>query len=103
MSTFYQVVGARPCMIDHPTGDSVSYRPGQIFEASPTLASVQRALRVRAVRELSPREVGALRAQQAMQVKLKAGLPPAAAAKVEEAKAAMAKPENKHKKADSGK
>jgi hypothetical protein len=72
-ATYYQVVGRNPCMIDYPTGDSIAHRPGQIFEAHSTNASVQRAVRAGRLRELSEREAGALRNAEAVKVKLKLG------------------------------
>lgn len=74
MSTsYYQVVGNKPWMIDHPRGDSVSYRPGQIFEESPLVRSVQRGLRTNALRELSKREAAGLRNAELVNLQLKMG------------------------------
>lgn len=89
MSTsYYQVVGRSTWTIDHPAGDSIAYRPGQIFEASPLAPSVQRGLRVNSLRELSPREATALRNAEIVTLKVRAE----AAAKLEAAKAAPALP-----------
>lgn len=71
--TFYQVVGHSPCMIDHPTGDSIAYRPGQIFKAHATNASVQRAARAGRLRELSDREANALKNAETVRAKIAAG------------------------------
>jgi len=74
MSTsYYQVVGSKPWMIDHPHGDTFSYRPGQIFEASPLLPSVQRGMRTNSLRELSSREARGLRNAEMVNHQLKSG------------------------------
>jgi hypothetical protein len=76
-ATYYQVVGRNPCMIDYPIGDSISHRPGAVFEAHATNGSVQRAMRAGRLRELSEREAVALRNVAVVAVKLKMGPKPA--------------------------
>ena len=94
-TTYYQVVGRNPCMIDYPTGDSIAHRPGAVFEADATNGSVERAMRAGRLREMSEREAKALRNVEAVAVKLRMGAKPAP---VEPAKAAdpikLNKPKN---------
>jgi sulfite reductase alpha subunit-like flavoprotein len=52
----FEVVSTRPVCVDFRDGRTVSYRPGQRFEAARTNSSVQRLLRVRELRELGPFE-----------------------------------------------
>lgn len=79
---FYQVIGTGPCQIDYPNGNAVSHWPGDLVEASPTNKSVIRALRVKRLRQVSPREAEALRMAKSISlVKPKAGSPPAKPAK----------------------
>ena len=63
--SFYQVVGSGPWMIDYPTGNSISHRPGNIIEARATNSGVVRGLRKKRLRELTEREQGALKASKA--------------------------------------
>lgn len=86
---YYQIVGRGPWMIDYPHGDSKAHRPGDVVEADPNNASVERGLRQSRLRELEPREARALEANKtAMLVKPTPGLPAQAAVK-----AAVALPE----------
>lgn len=73
---FYQVIGSGPWMVDHPNGDAISHRPGEIFEARPTNKSVIRGLRAKRLRQLNTRESDARRAAKAVvAVTPKAGPP----------------------------
>lgn len=86
-ATYYQVVGRNPCMIDYPTGDSIAHRPGTVFEADATNASVQRAARAGRLREMSEREATALRNVGVVASRTRQG-PPAKKAPTEPAKPA---------------
>jgi hypothetical protein len=90
--TFYQVVGHGPCMIDLPIGDSIAYRPGQIFKAHPTNASVQRATRAGRLRQLSDREAGSLKNAETVRAKIAAGTYKPAAKQVKPAPVEPSKP-----------
>lgn len=73
---YYQIVGRGPWMIDYPHGDSKAHRPGDVVEADPNNASIERGLRQSRLRELEPREARALEANKmAMLVKPTPGLP----------------------------
>jgi hypothetical protein len=71
-TTYYQVVGRSPCMIDYPTGDAIAHRPGAVFEADATNGSVLRAVRAGRLREMSNREATALRNVEIVAAKTKA-------------------------------
>jgi len=62
MNSYYQVVGSGPWTIDYPHGDTKAHLPGDVFEARPENASVERGLRMGRLRMMDPREVAALRA-----------------------------------------
>ena len=53
----YEVTGTKPVCVDFLDGRSVSFRPGQRFEAAVTNSSVLRLVRVHEVRKLSAVEV----------------------------------------------
>lgn len=53
----YEVTGSRPVCVDYQDGRTVSYRPGQRFEAAASNVSVQRLLRVKEVRVLGANEL----------------------------------------------
>jgi len=73
---YYQVVGSGPLTVDYPNGTSVAHRPGDTFRAVPTNRCVVRALRVKRVREMSPREQRALEAHRNLEIGVvKPGLP----------------------------
>lgn len=76
--SYFQVTGRGSWCIDHPNGDSVAYRPGDVFEESPLNRSVQRGIRTKRIRELSIREARHRRmmATKPKAVKPKAGPPP---------------------------
>ena len=80
---YFQVVGRGPMTIDHPNGQAIAYRPGQIFEESPLNRSVARGVRISRLRKLSEREATAIKAMHAAKragpVTPKAGLPKSAA------------------------
>ena len=52
----FEVIAQRPVCIDFRDGRTVSFRPGQRFEASKTNTAVMRLIRTRAVRVLGPYE-----------------------------------------------
>jgi hypothetical protein len=83
---YFQVVGRGPLNVDHPNGNAVAYRPGQIFEESPLNRSVARGVRISRLRKLSPREATAIKAMHAAKragaVTPKPGLPKSAAKSV---------------------
>jgi len=53
----YEVTGTKPVCVDFLDGRSISFRPGQRFEAAVTNTSVQRLVRVHEVRKLNANEV----------------------------------------------
>ena len=52
----FEVVATRPVCVDFRDGRTISYRPGQRFEASLTNSSVQRLVRIKEIRKLGPFE-----------------------------------------------
>ena len=52
----FEVIATKPVCVDFRDGRTVSFRPGQRFEATLTNSSVLRLLRIREVRKLSPHE-----------------------------------------------
>jgi len=52
-----EVIAQRPVCVDFRDGRTISFRPGQRFEASKTNASVARLIRTQSVRVLGPREL----------------------------------------------
>lgn len=52
----FEVVSTKPVCVDFRDGRSISFRPGQRFEATVTNSSVARLLRTRSVRKLGPFE-----------------------------------------------